>query len=245
MCGTKTVAFIESSATHQSTYNYGETGFITQKGSGIEKPLICETTGFNEKKEKDSEFIFPDFSYTSPSSLNATDTKNSWLLGFRSGKLWKKVISVFYIFSCATYLLTIFFQDKKASGIDFFLDVLFELLMLLFMVSPYIFLSNTKFRNKVPLFKDYTWKSSFLGMVIVACAISVAMSFVLSFHSVEYKSNGEEEGFVIIEKQDATCTEKGYIKKMCDNCDHVTVEDIEPLGHDFRNSKCSRCGEKR
>ena len=46
--------------------------------------------------------------------------------------------------------------------------------------------------------------------------------------------------------KDATCTETGYTEKVyCEVCGQVFVEakEIKPLGHNYANGFCTRCGE--
>lgn len=45
------------------------------------------------------------------------------------------------------------------------------------------------------------------------------------------------------EHKDPACTETGYDRMVCDNCDGVVSETaISPLGHSFVNGVCARCG---
>ena len=47
------------------------------------------------------------------------------------------------------------------------------------------------------------------------------------------------------EHKDATCTEPGYDRMICDDCGEVISEKILPaLGHSFKDSVCTRCGAK-
>ena len=48
--------------------------------------------------------------------------------------------------------------------------------------------------------------------------------------------------------KEPTCTEKGYTGDIyCKVCDELLEKgkDIAALGHDYKNGKCTRCGEKQ
>ena len=40
-----------------------------------------------------------------------------------------------------------------------------------------------------------------------------------------------------------TCTEKGLIEKLCEECGEKQYEDLMPNGHDFQNGYCNNCGQ--
>lgn len=42
----------------------------------------------------------------------------------------------------------------------------------------------------------------------------------------------------------ATCTESGKISKKCRLCGKITEQIVKPLGHNYTNGKCARCGAK-
>lgn len=61
-----------------------------------------------------------------------------------------------------------------------------------------------------------------------------------------YKALGHD--YVINEKK-PTCTEDGYVKKTCKNCNKTTIETVDKLGHDFEEKmtkapSCTEDGER-
>ena len=152
--------------------------------------------------------------------------KNNPLLGFRSNKIWKKVLSVLYMIDCVIVFL-LFISEGKFEGLpmrDFIIEKLVDLLSFIMMISPYIFLSNFNFRKNIPLFNEHKTKSSALGMVIVLISMSMLSSFIDGFHSDEYKADTNNHSYVITETIEPTETTQGEIHKQCSFCGHTTIE---------------------
>ena len=170
------------------------------------------------------------------------------LLGFRTNKVWKKILSILYIIFCLIMFISLFdvSQDKHLSFRDIVVDKIGDIVFLFSIISPYIFLSNTKIRNKLPLFKNHKASLSFVGMLIVwTLCIVIGMS-VDNFHSQQYEFDKENHSFTVIETVDPNCIDVGKIKKECDICKKIEVDEVAALGHDFSNGeKCLRCGKTK
>lgn len=114
------------------------------------------------------------------------------LLGFRSGKLWKKIFSVLYLFVLAIMLLVVIFGRNTAlSKNDIIVNNLQSLVVIAFLGSPYIFLSDYKLRDNCPLFKNKNFISNFIGFVILFFLYLSVFMFISDFYSDEYKQQLE------------------------------------------------------
>lgn len=168
---------------------------------------------------------------------NKKSRKEYRLLGFRSNKAWKKVISILYM------IIIGFFSIVYFSTIDSINDAITSVEGLMMLVSPYVFLSNFKIRKFLPLFKENKKSKSFIGLVCVNILI------ILICHMIN-PATYCEHNWIETEKVDATCMESGYIDLHCDLCDSEKTEYIEENGHTFEITEekgfkvCSVCGEK-
>lgn len=167
--------------------------------------------------------------------------KQGKLLGFRTNKNWKKVFSIIYIVWICFYILGSF------TSIDSMNDAVNSVQGLLFMIAPYIFLSNFKLRNVLPLFKKRKISLSFLGMICVYFVIAIICAIINPATHCEHK-------WVEVEKVTETCTKDGQIKYRCDSCDSNNIEYLEKKGHTFEVEEeteektikvCSVCGAKK
>ncbi|MBE6797031.1 MAG: hypothetical protein E7531_01655 [Ruminococcaceae bacterium] len=161
------------------------------------------------------------------------------LLGFRSNKAWKKVLSIIYLVFTGLAIL------GSVTSIASMSDFVTTLSMIISMLVPYIFLSNFKFRKKIPLFNKYNAGMSALGLFCVYIAIAIIFSILNPANFCEHK-------WVEKENVKPTCTEQGHIKSHCDLCDTDNTEYIDKLEHTFEIvedtaektvKKCSVCGE--
>ena len=100
--------------------------------------------------------------------------KLACLFGFRSNKLWKKIISIIYLAVVVLGSVSLLFSSS--TGTEFISNFIGCVLLL----SPYIFLSNTKLRDSLPLFRAHKSGKSFLGMVIVFLILGMCMSAIPS-----------------------------------------------------------------
>lgn len=183
------------------------------------------------------------------------------LLGFRSNKLWKKIVSIVYLCFCLIlFLYTITSaRQGKITTYDFLVDKIFQFVLCISFLSPYVFLSNTKFRNKLPLFKKHTVGASIGGLSIVLFLLLISIGIINSLHSAEYQADMANHADVLISEIEATCTKNGEISYICEYCGRQKTDVISAKGHDFVEisrsdatcttkgtivSKCSVCDEE-
>lgn len=181
------------------------------------------------------------------------------LLGFRSNKVWKKVISVIYLVCCVLSIVVTFLSGREGQVTiyDFWIDKVYCAIILLGMISPYIFLSNTPLRKHLPLFKKHKPASSALGMITVLCGLLIVGGMVNSLHSDEYLADMENHVYREVSRTEPSCEKRGVIEYICDYCGMSNSEAIDAIGHDMVETnrkeptqdaegeivcQCTRCG---
>lgn len=173
------------------------------------------------------------------------------LLGFRTNKTWKKVLSVLYL--CFFLIVVVFFllesKFENISTYDFIVDKMYGLYLMSMFLLPYIFLSDTKFRDKLPLFNNQKATSSVLGLVIIVTILLIFSAFINGLHSDEYKADMKDHAFKKTVATEATCETDGVIDCNCEYCGLHTTEVIESTGHkmvEISESllKCEVCGKE-
>lgn len=177
------------------------------------------------------------------------NNKKGKLLGFRTNKIWKKILSVGYLIFSFIYLLAVLCTEKyvNITNYDFAISQICDLLIFVIMITPYIFLSDTKFRNKMPLFKKRTIITSTFGLIIITVIIGVISGIIDNAHSPEFKKDRENHAYVETTTE-ATCEKDGEIKKFCDYCGISETKTISALGHKFKEISrkeptCEKSGE--
>ena len=157
------------------------------------------------------------------------------MLGFRTNKVWKKILSVIYLIYCALYALGVITTGRyeKITVYDFWIDKLYGVVLLLVLLSPYIFLSNTKFRNKLPLFKKHSTGASIAGMAIISLSLVILSGFVNGLHSQEYLADMENHAYIEVSVVSATCETDGKIERHCEYCGKDTTEQVKAMGHSW------------
>lgn len=178
------------------------------------------------------------------------------LLGFRSGKPWKMVISIFYL---GFYLIMLSFALSREPfpglpASDMVVQRVYDAVLLLMFISPYICLSESKLRDHLPLFKKGRFAGSTFGMVLVLSVLFILSGVVADCYSLEYKAHKDHHDYEVTETRDPTCTRQGKIKYRCSICADSDTEWIDALGHDYsvetttekgkKETFCSRCGDK-
>ena len=190
-----------------------------------------------------------------------TNISQRKLLGFRSNKVWKKILSILYLSVFALMLAYLLFSGRvgQITVYDFWIDKAFSLVLCVCFISPYLFLSNTKFRNSLPLFKKHKVSLSVAGMAIVLSVFMIVIGVINSLHSDEYKADMENHAYMVEIETKATCTEDGEISYLCEYCGRQKKEHIRATGHSMVEisridatcttngnivSKCEKCGEE-
>lgn len=152
------------------------------------------------------------------------------LLGFRSNKTWKKVISIFYMIICGIIFFSWFFESKfeNLPTSDFIIEKISQLFPFAFLISPYIFISNFSFRNKLPLFKQRKSLFNVLGIFVFFITMILLSTFTDSLHSKEYHDDMQNHSYVVIKTINPTQTNQGEIHKQCSFCGRTTTEYTAP-----------------
>ena len=156
--------------------------------------------------------------------------KTNPLLGFRSNKTWKKVISIFYMIICGIIFFSWFFESKfeNLPTSDFIIEKISQLFPFAFLISPYIFISNFSFRNKLPLFKQRKSLFNVLGIFVFFITMILLSTFTDSLHSKEYHDDMQNHSYVVIKTINPTQTNQGEIHKQCSFCGKTTIEYTDP-----------------
>ncbi len=183
------------------------------------------------------------------------------LLGFRTNKLWKKILSITYLVICGVFLLSILAESKYENmpTYDFMLEQITSVLIVVMMISPYVFLSYTKFRNILPLFKEHKIGMSILGMVLVILILGVVSGIIDSMHSDEFVADRSNHAYIEVSNVEPTCEKNGEIKHICDFCGTEKSKTLPAYGHDMKEvshkkptekqageivKECSKCGKQ-
>ena len=187
---------------------------------------------------------------------------NYKLLGFRSNKVWKMILSTFYLSLCFIFAGVSFIYGRKGqiTVYDFVINKIFIALILLCLLSPYIVLSDTKLRELLPLFRKHKAWISVVGMAVVFVALSLVTGAVHLCHSEEYLADAENHAYGEVSREDPTCYWAGRINYECSYCGITKHESIKATGHDMVeysrseatcgesgkiNYRCSTCGYER
>ncbi len=111
------------------------------------------------------------------------------LFGFRSNVPWKMIVaSLWYVLCLVVFVLALGSNPPVPAGTyDVFIWRISLIVIVLWMASPAIFLSETKLRNRLPLLKEHIGMKSFLGYSIIFLLFTYLFAMVLSWHSPEYK----------------------------------------------------------
>lgn len=115
------------------------------------------------------------------------------LWGFRTNKLWKKVFAILYYLSCLIFIILSLndVPEIKANGYDMLIYKISTLLMSSSYLVPIIFISDFKFKEKIPLLKKKKWWSDVFGFIIIFVMMVCLSNFVSLFHSADYQERYE------------------------------------------------------
>ena len=221
---------------------------------------FCPECGTAALKEVENNEPIVQSEFVETTSSDKPTKGGKALLGFRSNKIWKKIISVAYLVVCGLVLLGTLVESRQGqvTMYDHIINKVYSIVLVLTLVSPYIFLSDTKIRNTLPLFKDKTRGKSIGGMAIVLVCLFALSSIVNGFHSAEYKADMENHAYVVVSSKDADCTTPGEVEYYCEYCGRTEIKTDEALGHDMKETsrteptcttqgsivgKCQRCNE--
>ncbi len=119
--------------------------------------------------------------------------KQTWkkVLGFRSGRPWKMLVaSTWYILN----LIILFFGLTTptlipASAYDQIIYRFSAVILVLWLLSPAFFLSDTTVRRYLPLFCKRRAGFTLLGMMIVFIFFTYLFASIENLHSVAYQND--------------------------------------------------------
>lgn len=116
------------------------------------------------------------------------------IFGFRSNKIWKKIIATLYYLFCLIYIIQLLNNAPviNANMYDIVIHKIFAVLMGLSYLLPAFAISNFKFKEKIPLLKKKKWWSDVLGFIIVFIFMFLCSNIVTLFHSKDYIQRYEE-----------------------------------------------------
>lgn len=157
------------------------------------------------------------------------------ILGFRSNKLWKKVISVAYLVQWGLVTIVTMLGEKvgKITTVDSLVDKIQAVVVLLVLIVPHVFLSETIIRKKMPLFKERKRGKSILGVVLVGVCLMILSFSMESMHTKEYKADMDNHDYRITKEVEATCQVEGEIHYLCDYCGMTKIETKQAKMHDW------------
>lgn len=92
------------------------------------------------------------------------------VFGFRSGKSYKMIPALLYYVFMAFFIGSSLYGELRYyefETIDYVLMVYKYIFFTIIFFSPLIFLSDFKYRDKLPFFKKHTASSSAIGLIIV------------------------------------------------------------------------------
>ena len=165
-----------------------------------------------------------------------TTSKKNAMLGFRSNKSWKKIVSISYLCICGLIFGASMFIGKagQIAVYDYIIDKIFYALLSVWLITPYIFLSNTKLRAKLPFFRQSRRGASLLGMAIVSAVMFVLFAITFALHSPEYQADMANHAYITTSSVEPTCEENGKIQYLCTYCEKTLEEKIPAKGHSFK-----------
>lgn len=177
------------------------------------------------------------------------------LFGFRSNKIWKKVMSIVYLIVWCLLFLVIMTEGKypNLETKDFVINKMSNLIIFCFFISPYIFLSQTKIREKLPLLNKHKIGTSILFFVMLFVVTIFINSAILGLHTDEYDADMENHAYVLVASTEATCEVDGVIERTCEYCGRQEREVFPAKGHvmqvvidddDKTVEKCQICGHE-
>ena len=178
------------------------------------------------------------------------------LYGFRTGVIWKKVISATYLIFCMIMLVSILAQKRfdPLPKRDHWVNVIQNGIMLIFFYSPYIFLSASGLRRHLPLLKKNQYHKDAIALILICVILFLSFLMVNNLHTPEYFADQENHAYELVETKEPGCKEIGEHIYECSFCGREYYENISAIGHDYVQTQlsdgstvwvCSRCEDIR
>lgn len=174
------------------------------------------------------------------------------LFGFRSNKIWKKIISFLYLAYCMILLLGVLIQKRPAMlpDRDYWVNIAKHVCLLLIFFSPFIFLSDSFIRKHLPLLKKNKYQTDAIALLLILFLLFLGYSNLSQLHTPEFLADQENHAYELVETKAPTCDKTGEEHYECSFCGTEHYEYIPSLGHDFQQTiaedgsviwKCTRC----
>lgn len=116
------------------------------------------------------------------------------LMGFRTDKLWVKILASCYYLFCITYFIVLIIK-MPSFALNTYDLIIYKLSLaingLAFLV-PTIVISNFKYKQKLPILKNKKWWSDIFGFIITFVLMLCLSSIVSLFHSRDYQDKYEQ-----------------------------------------------------
>lgn len=118
------------------------------------------------------------------------ESKLRKVMGFRSAVPWKSGIALIYYLLCFSFFCIAAVTPPliPAGARDSAVFKLSSLVLLVWMLSPSLFLSETKLRSRLPFFKDRQGLRSLAGLMIVSLIFLYLFMTVEALHTPLYKA---------------------------------------------------------
>ena len=116
------------------------------------------------------------------------------LWGFRSNKLWKKIIACLYYLSCLIIVFSSFSEvpQVEANMYDMVIYKASVILGNLAFLIPPLLISDFNIKGKIPFLKKKKWWSDVFGFISIFIIVMCFSSIISLFHSNDYQNLYEE-----------------------------------------------------
>lgn len=168
------------------------------------------------------------------------------IFGLRSGKSYKMIPALLYYFIVALILVASVYGELKHykfESLDYILMFSKYIFFGILFLSPLIFLSNFKYRDKLPFFKKHTAGSSLIGLIIVwmfcyfmanVDIMCMSDTWVKSREAYSKQLQQEREKAIEMNKKDNQKKEDSTSHTQ--TTDETTGKSSEGFGYDFEKN---------
>ena len=114
--------------------------------------------------------------------------KLSKFWGFRSDNIIKKILASLYYIFCLV-MIFVFTTDVPSIKSNMYDTIIFKISNILISLSfllPVLFISNFKFKQKIPIIKKNKWWTDLVGVIVVFFIVICSSECVNILHSREY-----------------------------------------------------------
>ena len=162
------------------------------------------------------------------------------IVGFRTDKNWKKIIAISYYLFCLLLIFTSLndIPEVKANMYDLVVYKISTILMSLSYLIPIIFISDFKFKDKIPLLKNKKWWSDVFGFIIIFFIIIFCSNMIFLFHSKDFLQRYDEYNAteIIYQKYESNKEESIISKNEFDEeLKEATIENKQNNNNDNNN----------